>query len=70
MKNLEPDISPLKIAETTYTFGSCCYYLAEYQEAKKAYEDSIVILEKVPKEYLLKWNIEGNLGLSMIQLGN
>ena len=50
--------------------ASSCYYLHEYQEAKKAFQDSVEILEKIPKEYLLKWNIEGNVALAMMRMGN
>lgn len=51
-----------------YYYGSSCFYLNEFLQAKQAYENAIELLKKISKEYLLRCNIEGNLGLTMMQL--
>lgn len=53
--------------------GSCCYYLKQYAEARVNYQTCISTLEKLPKSHsnqLLGYNIQGNLGLTLLKLGN
>lgn len=67
MKEVSKEVNPLIVVETLYFFGSTLYSLKEFTNAEKKYQKAFDMFENM-KDFstntLLKYNIEGNLGLT------
>lgn len=71
LNHLDGEVNPIKQVKALYMKGSSSYYLSSYAEAKRDYETALQMtsrLESSKHNTLLAYNIEGNLGLAMIQL--
>lgn len=59
------------VVETLYFFGSTLYSLKEFNDAERKYKKAFEMFENIhdlSTNSLLKYNIEGNLGLAQFEL--
>lgn len=57
--------------ETLYFFGSTLYSLKEFNDAEKKYKKAFEMFDSMndfSMNSLLKYNIEGNMGLAQLEL--